>query len=224
MITKPYEYKLLEKVTINGTRYYHTPDKVALPSVTTILDKTADKKALVEWRKRVGDQEATRITKEAGGRGTTMHKYIERWLLNEEKEPGTNLVHQQAFKMSRIIIEGALKPNLKEAWGTELSLYYPELYAGTTDLVGIWDKDSAIIDFKQSNKPKKREWIEGYFCQLCAYAVAHNEMYGTDINQGVVLVCTPELKLQIFEIKGKEFDHWTSEWWKKVDKYYKEHH
>ena len=159
MLTNPYDYKALSRQSVAGNRYYNTPGNLALPSVTTILDKTADKTFLVEWRKRVGDQEATRITKEASGRGTKMHKFIEHWLRQEDVTPGTNLVQQQSYKMAQVIIENALKPNLTEAWGNEVSLYYPEMYAGTTDLAGVWTDKPAIIDFKQSNKPKKREWV-----------------------------------------------------------------
>jgi len=224
MIVDTFDYTPLSRQTIGGSRFYVTPGNLALPSVTTILDRTKDKTHLYEWRRRVGEQKATQITREAAGRGTSMHRYIENWLIGRDTTPGTNLVHQQAAKMAEVIIETALKPNLLEAWGNEVSVYYPELYAGTCDLVGVWRGKPAILDFKQSNKPKKREWIEDYFCQLCAYALSHNEIYGTDIRQGVVLVCTTDLTPQEFEISGSEFDHYADQWWNRVETYYRLHH
>lgn len=224
MITDTFTYTHLSRQTIGGSRFYVTPDNRALPSVTTILDRTKDKTALFEWRKRVGEQEATRVAKEASGRGTSMHKHLENWLLGRPEVVGTNLVHQQAAKMAKVIIESALKPKLTAAWGNEISIYYPELYAGTMDLAGVWDGKAAVLDFKQSNRPKKREWIEDYFCQIAAYSAAHNEIYGTDIRHGVVLVCTQDLQYQQFEISGGEFDHYTNMWWNRVDQYYRDHH
>lgn len=224
MLTNPYQYQKLTRESTTRGRYYLTPDNKALPSVTTILDKTKDKTFLIEWRKRVGEAEAQRITTEAAGRGTTMHKFIENWLHQCEKPPGTNLVQQHAHKMATVMIEQVLKPNLTEAWGNEIPLYYPELYAGTCDLAGVWNGRPAIMDFKQSNKPKKREWIEDYFCQLVAYAECHNEVYGTNINEGVVLVCTKDLEPQIFELNGAEWSKHQTKWWERVEKYYKDYH
>jgi genome maintenance exonuclease 1 len=100
------------------------------------------------------------------------------------------------------------------------------LYAGTTDCVGVWNGKPAIIDFKQTNKPKKREWIGDYFLQLTAYAQAHNEMHGTDINTGVILMCAkPDSKdatpqYQEFVLEADEFDHWSEQWMKRVELYY----
>jgi genome maintenance exonuclease 1 len=224
MLTNPYKYHKLTRESTTRGRYYLTPGNIALPSVTTILDKTKDKTHLIAWRKRVGEAEAQRITTEAAGRGTTMHKFIENWLHEAEKTPGSNLVQQHAHKMATVMIEQVLKPNLTEAWGNEIPLYFPELYAGTCDLVGTWNGTPAIMDFKQSNKPKKREWIEDYFCQLVAYAECHNEVYGTDINKGVVLVCTKDLEPQIFEIEGDEWTAHQAKWWERVEKYYKDYH
>jgi genome maintenance exonuclease 1 len=153
-----------------------------------------------------------------------MHKFIENWSHQAEKTPGSNLVQQHAHKMAAVMIEQVLKPNLTEAWGNEIPLYFPELYAGTCDLAGTWKGTPAIMDFKQSNKPKKREWIEDYFCQLVAYAECHNEVYGTDIKKGVVLVCTKDLEPQIFEIEGNEWAAHQTKWWERVDQYYQKYH
>lgn len=224
MLTNPYQYQELTRENTTRGRYYLTPGNIALPSVTTILDKTKDKTHLIEWRKRIGEAKAQQITTEAAGRGTTMHKFIENWLNQREKPPGSNLVQQQAYKMATTMIEQVLKPNLTEAWGNEIPLYFPELYAGTCDLAGTWKGRPAIMDFKQSNKPKKREWIEDYFCQLAAYAECHNKVYGTDIDYGVVLICTKDCELQVFEIDGADWDKHRNIWWSRVEEYYIKYH
>jgi len=231
-ITNKYPYKQLNKVNIDGSRRYITPDGFKVPSVTTILDATKSeesKQALENWRKRVGYKKAQEITVEAAGRGTRMHKWIEDFI-NEDKrgEPGSNPYSQQSHLMATQIIEqGLIKCD--EFWGTEVSLYFPEVYAGTTDLCGVHDGDEAIMDHKQSNKPKKREWIDDYFVQTCAYALAHNEVYGTKIRKGVIFMCVkPELVGGVlskpeyleFIIEGNEFDKYTDMWYKRLEQYY----
>ena len=213
----------MSRVEIDGKRRYATPDGEKLPSVTTILDATKSeesKKALMEWRKRVGAQKAQDITTEAAGRGTRMHKWLEDYiktgLINE---PGSNPYSQQSHKMAKTIISEGLV-NCNEYWGTEVPLYYPKIYAGTTDLVGIHDGDEAIMDHKQTNKPKKREWIEDYFVQLAAYANAHNEVHGTKIRKGVIFMCSADNIYQEFILEGSEFDKYTDIWFKRVEKYY----
>jgi genome maintenance exonuclease 1 len=218
-----YPYAELKKQTIDGSRKYMTPDGFAVPSVTTILDATKPeekKKALLEWRKRVGEEKAKQITTEAAGRGTRMHK----WLENHVKtgatgEPGTNPYSIQSHQMAQTIIEKGLS-KCQEFWGTEVSLYFPEVYAGTTDLVGVHDGADAIMDHKQTNKPKKREWIEDYFLQLAAYANAHNEVYGTKIRKGVVFMCSADNQYQEFIVEGLEFDRYTEGWYKRLEQYY----
>jgi len=106
-------------------------------------------------------------------------------------------------------------------WGSEVTLHYPGLYAGQTDLVGTYDYEDSIIDFKQSNRPKRREWIEDYLMQLAAYAMAHNTVYGSEITQGVILMCTPDKYFQKFQIKGREFINYQHKFLAKVDQYYK---
>jgi hypothetical protein len=218
-----YPYAELKKQTIEGSRKYMTPDGFAVPSVTTILDATKPeeaKQALREWRKRVGEEKAKEITTEAAGRGTRMHK----WLENHVKtgvagEPGSNPYSKQSHSMAQQIIENGLN-KCQEFWGTEVSLYFPEVYAGTTDLVGVHENVECIMDHKQTNKPKKREWIEDYFIQLAAYANAHNEVYGTKIRKGVIFMCSADLKYQQFIIEDKEFDFYIEKWYKRLEEYY----
>jgi genome maintenance exonuclease 1 len=223
MITAKYIYTPLYRETINGSRKYATPDGEKLPSVTTILDFTKSeesKQALQNWRKRVGVVKAQEITTEAAGRGTRMHKWIEDYIKTGViGEPGSNPYSIQSHKMAQsIIFQGLSKCN--EYWGTEVPLYYPKIYAGTTDLCGVHDGDEAIMDHKQTNKPKKREWIDDYFVQLAAYANAHNEIHGTKIRKGVIFMCDPTCLYQEFIIEGTEFDKYTNLWFKRVEQYY----
>jgi genome maintenance exonuclease 1 len=233
MIQK-FNYQSLSRTNINGKRHYNTPDGSPVPSVTTILDKTKpeEKKiALENWKRRVGHQRAQQITTEAANRGTRMHTYLEHYVLDGEIKPrGSNPFSWASHMMAETVIREGLC-NVDEYWGVEVPLYFPEVYAGTTDCVGVHKGEQSILDFKQSNKPKKEEWIEDYKLQLCAYAEAHNEVYGTDIRKGVVLMCvkpdmdesgliTGEPQYQEFIIEGDEFDHWRSQWWKRVEEYY----
>ena len=233
MINTKFDYKPLNRTTVDGKRHYTTPDGGKVPSVTTILDKTKSeetKQALANWRKAVGEQRAQAITTEAANRGTRMHAYLESYILqNEMKDLPTNpFAHPSWFMAAEVILKGL--SNVDEFWGCEVPLYYSGLYAGTTDCIGVWKGKPAILDFKQSNKPKKREYIDDYFIQLAAYAQAHNHTYGTNIRDGVILMAvqpklmedntysTPEY-LE-FEISGDEFDHWTEQWTKRVELYY----
>jgi genome maintenance exonuclease 1 len=218
-----FPYKEMKRETTTEGRKYVSPEGEKLPSVTTILDATKPieaKKALIEWRRRVGEQKAKEITAEAAGRGTRMHKWLENYVLNGETgDPGSHPASQQSHQMAHTIISQGLS-NCPEFWGTEVSLYFPKIYAGTTDLVGLHNSDEAILDFKQTNKPKKREWIEDYFLQLTAYANAHNEVYGTKIRKGVILMCSAANEYQEFIVEGNEFDEWSDRWWKRVEEYY----
>ncbi len=214
-----FQYQTLKRVESNGSRLYETPaGKVA--SVTTILDSTKDKTHLMEWRKRVGDAEANRISKEAAGLGTLMHTHLENYVIGKPRTNGNNIVQELARSMADTMINEAFK-NVDEVWGIEASLYYPGLYAGTSDMIGIWKGQPAIIDHKTTNKPKKKEWIEDYFLQCCAYALAHNEVHGTDIRTCAINIIDREAKLQSFVIEGNEFDHYCVEWTKRVDQFYK---
>jgi hypothetical protein len=218
-----FNYQRFDRVTIEGSRRYATPDGEKLPSVTTILDATKSeesKKALMEWRKRVGAQKAQEIITEAAGRGTRMHKYIEDYIKTGVlTEPGSNPYSQQSHKMAQEIINKGLD-KCDEAWGVEVPLYLPKIYAGTTDLCGVHDGCEAIMDHKQSNKVKKREWIEDYFVQSTAYAEAHNEVYGTKIRKGVIFMCTADVQYLEFIVEGNEFDKYKDMWFRRVEEYY----
>ena len=205
---------------ITRKRVYLTPDGLKTPSVTTILSSTKDMTHLNEWKNRIGHEKAQQITTEAAGIGTAMHGNLERFLCGLERMPGNNVVHVQANKMADVIIENGLK-NVSEVWAMEQSLYFPGLYSGTTDLVGLYQDQPAVMDYKQTNKPKKAEWIEDYFLQLMAYMLAHNEVYGTDIRRGVVFMCSRDLQYQQFDLLPQDFNKYQDLWLNKVEEYYK---
>ena len=220
LITNKYDYKELKRQHIDGKRLYACPDGNAVASVTTILDATKDKTHLIAWRKRVGETKAREITTEAAGVGTRMHKYLEDYVESGEwPTPGSNPYAQQAHKMAEQVKEQALV-DIDEIWGSEVQLYHPKIYAGTTDLVGSYNGNACIMDFKQTNKPKKKEWVEDYYLQLTAYALAHNELYGTDIKEGHVFMCSRDLEYQQFDLWPDEFAQWESKWWDRVYEYY----
>ena len=167
----------------------------------------------------MGKNEATRIKDQAAARGTTMHHYLEGWLTEKYHVDLTD-VGQAAEKMAYKIYEEGLRKNLEEIWGSEVTLWYPDLYAGQTDVVGIYNGRESIIDFKQTNKPKKRECIDDYFLQLAAYAMAHNCIYNTEIQQGVVLMCSKDGYFQKFEVSDEEFRQYKYKWLGRISKYY----
>lgn len=224
LLQERYQYSRLTRDESTGKRLYATPDGHKVPSVTTILDKTKPaeaREALARWKAAVGEQKAQQITTEAASRGTRMHTYLEKYIKGETlPESVSNPYAQQSLVMARkVISEGFVKIN--EVWGSEVPLYFPELYAGTTDCVGLHDGDQSILDFKQTNKPKKLEWIEDYFLQLTAYALAHNEVHGTNIRKGVILMCSKDYDYQEFILKPEDFDYWTDRWCDRVSQYYR---
>jgi len=225
MLTPKYNYNALTRETIDGSRHYVLPDGSKVASVTTILDRTKpdDKAAiLAAWKKRVGPKAAVEIASEAAGVGTRMHKYLEDYVKTGVlTPPGTNPYSIQSNSMAKVIIDNAF-PNITEFWGTETSVYFSGLYAGTTDLVAEWKGQPAILDFKQTNKEKRREWIEDYFVQLVAYGLAHNNMFGTDIKCGVVLMCSRANTFQHWVIENEEWTHYENLWWGRVEKFYTE--
>lgn len=234
MYFEKYQYQQIPRQTVDGARRYATPDGLKLPSVTTILDATKTeetKQALANWRKAVGAERAQSITTEAANRGTRLHSHLETFIKTGKfNERGTNPFSWPSHAMAHQIAEQGLS-KVDEFWGTEIGLFFPKIYAGTTDCCGIHDGDEAIIDFKQSNKIKKREWIDDYFVQLTAYAEAHNELYGTKIQKGVIMMSVkPDLdkdglmigKPQYLEfiLDGTEYNKYANMWWKKVEEYY----
>ena len=215
-----YRYPTTVRETIDGKRHYAIKSE-KLPSVTTILSATesAEKReALARWREAKGEEIATRIVDESAARGTAMHKILEKYILEEGYLDLTN-VGRDAHNMAIRVIEQGLC-NVPEYYGTECTLYYPGLYAGQTDLVAIHKGKDAIIDFKQTNKPKKREWIEDYCLQLAAYAMAHNFIYKTKIDKGVIMMCSKDNFYQEFVIEGLEFQKYKHNFLRRVDEYY----
>ena len=220
-INSSYRYPKTVREMVEGQRHYILNNE-KLPSVTTVLKHTesAEKReSLAAWRERVGEAEATRIVDSAGARGTAMHKILEKYILGEGYLDETT-VGKEAHNMATQVINSGLS-NITEYYGTECTLYYPGLYAGQTDLVAIHKGEDAIIDFKQTNKPKKREWIEDYCLQLAAYAMAHNFIYKTKITKGVVMMCSKDNYYQEFVIEGAEFQKYKHNFLRRVDEYYK---
>ena len=218
---KLYHYPPSTRSTTDGIRTYNV-GKEKLPSVTSILKATqSDEKRqkLAQWQARVGVDEATRIRDQAASRGTNMHLHLEKFILGQGHLDLTE-EGKTAKSMAQTVIDKGLC-DLQEIWGAEVTLWYPGLYAGATDLVGTFDYEDSIIDFKQSTKPKRKEWIEDYLIQLAAYAMAHNQVYGTEITQGVILMCTPDNYFQKFQVKGQEFISYQHKFLEKVDLYYK---
>ena len=213
-----FDYDHLDKTARNGKRHYETPDGRTVPSVTTILSATKDMTHLHAWRKRIGEAKAQQITTESANIGTVMHRSLEKHVKGEDRTPGSNLIQQKAHGMANVIIDNGLN-DVTEVWGSEVSLHYPELYAGTTDLVGVYKGEPAIMDFKQARRLKKKEWVEDYYLQLVAYAEAHNKQYDTQIKNGRIFICTQANEYQTFEIDN--YDHWVAKWYAKLEEYYK---
>ena len=221
---KQFDYPTSTRALIDGKRHYDVGIQEKLPSVTTILQATQsdEKKAiLAKWRQNVGENKAEFIKNDAAERGTIMHRILEGYLLGQGHADLSDQ-GQLAGVMAKKVIESGIRGHLDEIWGSEITVYYPGLYAGATDCVGVYDGRPAIIDFKQSNKPKRKEWIEDYFVQLAAYAMAHNYVYDTKIQSGIILMCTKNKLFQKFEIKDKEFQRFLWKWLKRVDLYFNE--
>ena len=220
---KRFVYPTSQRSLIQGKRHYDINEtQTKLPSVTTIISATQseEKKAsLAAWKARLGDHAADRVRDIAALRGTAMHTYLEAYVRGTGHKDLTS-VGKEAEPMARRIIESGLG-DLNEVWGTEVTLYYPDLYAGATDIVGVYNGRESILDFKQTNKPKRREWIDDYFIQLGAYAMAHNFVYGTKIQSGIILMCSKDKLFQKFEVADKEFVSYQHAFLRKVDEYYR---
>jgi genome maintenance exonuclease 1 len=223
MIVNKFNYIKLSRATINGKRLYSCPDGSKLPSVTTILSATSPqskKDGLNNWRKRVGVKNATEITSAAANRGSRMHSFIEGYIKNGEiSESGTNPFSIESHKMAKHIIKNGFA-NITEYYGSEISLYYPELYAGSTDLVALYNGELAIIDYKQSDKIKLESWIDDYKLQISSYILCHDILYNTYIKYGVIMMCTPNLEYQQWVLEGTELEKYKELWWKRVYQYY----
>ncbi len=209
-----YSYTPGQRFEIHGSRQYDFGDG-RLPSVTTILSRTKDQGYLDRWKAKVGHDEAERIKNHSSKRGTSMHKFIENHITGVGYDDLSN-IGNEARPMAQKIIELGLS-NITEYYGSEVALYYPDLYAGATDLVCLHNGVEAIIDFKQANRPKKEEWIEDYFIQIAAYAMAHNYMFPgrSKVEKGVIMICTPDLYYQEFIIEGSKLQHY---YWKFLER------
>tara|TARA_B110000003_G_scaffold22973_1_gene22057 strand:- start:1368 stop:2060 length:693 start_codon:yes stop_codon:yes gene_type:complete len=212
MINK-FEYPNLERVDTDIGRHYLDSDNKPVPSVTTVLSGTSKSKdGLVQWRNRVGDEEADRIIKQSTDIGTAVHEAIEKFLNKEGWDNFENTSDQILAKnISNKFIKDALK-GITEIWGLEVGLILDNLYAGTADCVGLYKDIPTLIDFKTAKKIKKRDWIEDYFLQGCAYANAHNVMFGTDIQQIVILMVDRNLIFQEYVVRPTEFSYLTRKW------------
>ena len=218
-VKKLFKYESLVRQDLpEGRRYVYGDQK--LPSVTTILSATKDKEALDAWAKRVGEEEAERIKNDAALVGTHMHNVIERMVAYRDLPRPTSWEMVKGYEMGYRLVDAYFR-NISEIWGSEVMLYYPEKYAGTTDLVAVYRDKPAIVDFKQSNKPKRREWIEDYFCQLAAYALAHDLLHGTNIEYAVVLMAVRDGTTMEFSTMGREFQSYKDKWMRRVDEYEK---
>ena len=207
---------------VSGSRMYSV-NQEKLPSVTSILQATQseEKKAsLANWKARVGAAEANRIKNDASSRGTSMHSHLEKYLLGQLNLELIEEEDSKSKKMADEIIEQGIKGKLSEIYGIEATLYYPGKYAGTCDAVGVYEGQETIIDFKQSNKPKKEEWIEDYYLQLGAYSLAHNIVHNSKITQGIVLLCTVDNLFQDFRIQGEKLEEYQNKFLEKVKQYY----
>ena len=215
-----FDYKTIKRVTLPTGRVYDINEE-KLPSVTTILSATKSEESkakLAAWRQREGEKKADRIRDDAAARGTIMHRILEGYIKNEGHMDLSDLGQEAGTMAQNIIDKGRFSP-LTEVWGLEMPLWYPGLYAGASDVAGVYEGRESIIDFKQSNKFKKREWIDDYFIQCAAYAMAHNYVYRTEINSGVILISVKGGDVLRYVSTGKEFQHFTFEWLRRVDLY-----
>ena len=212
-----YEYAIGKQINEDNGRIYDVAG-FRLPSVTSILSRTKDQGFLKKWREKVGDKEADRIMNLSSVRGTAMHKYLESYITEVGYEDLTD-TGKQAKTMAEKVVELGLAA-IDEYYGSEVTMYYPGLYAGQTDLVCIHDGKDAIVDFKQANRPKREEWIDDYKLQIAAYAMAHDYVYNSTIEKGVIMVCTPDLYYQEFIIEGVELRNWKHKFLKRLNMYH----
>jgi len=220
IINKKFNYQKLEKAEgPNGDRVYMSPKGYALPSVTTILSATEDKTGLIAWRERVGDKKADQIRDESCALGSLMHNFLENHIMQVPHRVGTNPIRITASNMANQIINREFQ-NINEIWGIEAGLFYDGLFAGTTDLVGVYNNKPAIMDYKTSKALKTIDKIENYMCQLSAYCMAHDDLYGTNIKQGVIFMVTRNLEFKTFVIEGDDFDHYRDKWLSRLEQYY----
>ena len=216
MIKNKYNYPDLERVDLERGRHYIDSTGASVPSVTTILSGTSTKDGIEQWKRRVGEKEAERVVKESTDIGSAVHESIEEYLHGNE---WNNFSDSRTDLIAKSITEKFISDGLRsidETWGLEVGLILDGLYAGTADCVGLVKGVPSIIDFKTAKKIKRRDWIEDYFLQGCAYANAHNVMFNTNIKQVVILMIDRDLIFKEFTVKGHEFDFFTNKWKQKI--------
>ena len=217
-----YVYPKSTRESIEGLRHYTVNgEERKLPSVTTVLAQTKskkDKEGIERWKAQVGEERAEEIKNEAAARGTAMHKYLED-LIRGTRSMDLTTTGQEAQRMAEIIVDRGLN-DCSNVYGVEAVLYYPGLYAGSCDLVASYNGKLAIIDFKQTNKPKQREWIGDYFLQMAAYGMAHDAVYDTAIELGVIMMCSRDGYYQQFVVEGSEFRDAKHEFLRRLNIYY----
>jgi genome maintenance exonuclease 1 len=217
-LRKKYKYESLVREDGPAGRVYVYGD-TKLPSVTRILSETKDKKELDAWATRVGKQKAEQIKNEAALVGTHMHMVMDRMIAARDLPRPTSWQMLKGYEMGYRLIN-TFFPQIDEIWGSETALYYPDRYAGTADMVCVYRGKPSIVDFKQSNKPKKREWIEDYFHQLAAYALAHDIVHGTNIENAAVMMSVQDGSTQEFTTAGREFQQYKQAWLQRVEQFY----
>ena len=212
-----YQYKKFSRQEENGQRTYNVDNK-KIPSVTTILSATKSQEdidSLRRWRDRIGDEAARKTTIDAARRGTEMHYVLEQYIngqgyfnLSEEGAKARLMAHKIIENMQALEI----------IYGIEVSFHYEELYAGATDLIGIHGGKPTIIDFKQSNKLKQRNYVEDYYYQIAAYALAHEKNYGP-IDKGLIAICTKDLVYQEFILDKDDLKRYKDKWIQRVEQF-----
>ena len=190
--------------TVYTEKYVWPEERLLSPS--RILDRTSDKSFLEKWRRKIGDEEADRIVQHSIAVGKSMHKYLEGKIKNEKgalllaNDPNIAM----ATKFAKLIIKQGLKDKLQEVWGVEARVHFGDYYRGIADLIGVYEDEPCIVDFKQKRKSQLESYdsIKNYFTQMAAYGMAHNRMCKTKIRKGVVLIATHGNKFQKFVVEG----------------------
>ena len=219
-MSKEYFYPELDLVEKNGKRYYLDSNNYPVPSVTTILSLTSNKSGVDEWRRRVGSKKADEIVHESTVIGSAVHEAIENYLSDQKWDSfDRDRLGLISKSITNKFIETGLT-DITQIWGLESGLILDGLYAGTADCIGIYKDKPAIIDFKTARKIKKKEWIEDYFLQCCAYANAHNVMFDTNIKDLIILMVDRDLMFKEFHITEHEFPFYTDKWKKRLIKYH----
>jgi len=218
-LVSKFDYAKLKRETAkSGSRVYFTPGGAKVPSVTTVLSRTKDMTFLKEWRERIGDHRADEIVQRSIKYGNRVHKNLEEYIL-EDKEPSGNVFAKHMT--NQIITKGLSK--VSEIWGCEVMVFAEGIYAGTTDACGLHENDESIIDFKNARSLRKEEWVQDYKLQVVAYALAHNEMFNTNIHKGVVMLATQDGHYQEWIIEDDEFDQACEDWANRLEEYYKKY-